>query len=162
MWLWRLSGPTNCNLQAGGQESQQCSFSPVWKPKKQGSWWVSPVPSVWLCDPMDCVACQTPLSNGSSRQEWKRHCDSLLQGIFMIQGLSPGLLHCRQILYHLNHKGSTPQTRHECVSAEDGYPSSSRQQIFNFSAFSFYSSPQWIGLWHLHLRGRSSLLHLLV
>ena len=31
---------------------------------------------------------------------------SLLQGIFATQGLNPGLPHCRQILYHLSHKGS--------------------------------------------------------
>ena len=31
---------------------------------------------------------------------------SLLQGIFPTQGLNPGLLHCRRILYHLSHKGS--------------------------------------------------------
>ena len=31
---------------------------------------------------------------------------SLLQGIFSIQGLNPGLLHCRQILYQLRHKWS--------------------------------------------------------
>ena len=31
---------------------------------------------------------------------------SLLQGIFPTQGLKPGLLHCRQILYELSHQGS--------------------------------------------------------
>ena len=31
---------------------------------------------------------------------------SLLQGIFPTQGLNPGLLHCRQIVYHLSHEGS--------------------------------------------------------
>ena len=31
---------------------------------------------------------------------------SLLQDIFPAQGLNPGLLHCRQILYQLNYKGS--------------------------------------------------------
>ena len=31
---------------------------------------------------------------------------SLFQGIFPTQGLNPGLLHCRQILYQLSHKGS--------------------------------------------------------
>ena len=31
---------------------------------------------------------------------------SLLQGIFPTQGLDPGLLHCRQILYQLSHKES--------------------------------------------------------
>ena len=32
---------------------------------------------------------------------------SLLQGIFPTQGLNPGLMHCRWILYQLNHKGSS-------------------------------------------------------
>ena len=31
---------------------------------------------------------------------------SLLQGMFPSQRLNPGLLHCRQILYQLSHKGS--------------------------------------------------------
>jgi len=31
---------------------------------------------------------------------------SLLQGIFPSQGSNPGLLHCRQIHYQLNQKGS--------------------------------------------------------
>ena len=37
---------------------------------------------------------------------------SLLQGIFPTQGLNPGLLHGRQILYHLSHQGSRT---HACV-----------------------------------------------
>ena len=32
--------------------------------------------------------------------------DPLLQEIFPTQGSNPGLLHCRQILYHLNYQGS--------------------------------------------------------
>ena len=36
---------------------------------------------------------------------------SLLQGIFPNQGSNPGLQPCRQILYHLSHKGS-PQNKH--------------------------------------------------
>ena len=32
-------------------------------------------------------------------------CHSLLQRIFPNQRLNPGLLHCRQILYHLSHQG---------------------------------------------------------
>ena len=31
---------------------------------------------------------------------------SLFQGVFPIQGLNPGLLHCRQILYHLSQEES--------------------------------------------------------
>ena len=33
-------------------------------------------------------------------------CHSLLQGSFLTQGSNPGLLHCRQTLYHLSHEGT--------------------------------------------------------
>ena len=33
-------------------------------------------------------------------------CHFHLQEIFPTQGLNPGLLHCRQMLYHLSHQGS--------------------------------------------------------
>ena len=33
-------------------------------------------------------------------------CHFLLQGIFPTQGSNPGLLHCRQTLHHLSHKGA--------------------------------------------------------
>ena len=33
-------------------------------------------------------------------------CHFLLQGIFLTQGLNPGLLHCKQILYCLSQQGS--------------------------------------------------------
>ena len=32
---------------------------------------------------------------------------SLLQGIFPTQGSNPGLPHCRRVLYHLSHQGSS-------------------------------------------------------
>ena len=31
-------------------------------------------------------------------------CHAFLQGIFLTQELNPGLLHCRQILYHLSYR----------------------------------------------------------
>ena len=37
-------------------------------------------------------------------------CHSLLQGIFLTQGLNPGLPYCRQFLYHLSHQGSPYNT----------------------------------------------------
>ena len=37
-------------------------------------------------------------------------CHALLQGIFPTQGLNPGLLHYRRILYCLSHEGS-PRTQ---------------------------------------------------
>ena len=52
-----------------------------------------------LCDPMDYTVhgiLQARIPGVGSR--------SLLQGIFPIQGLNPGLLHCRQILYQLSHQ----------------------------------------------------------
>ena len=39
---------------------------------------------------------------------------SLLQGIFPTQGLNPGLLNCRQILYQLSHKGFGCQRSQLC------------------------------------------------
>ena len=38
-------------------------------------------------------------------------CHFFLQGIFQTQGLNPGLLHCRQTVYHLSHQGSPPPRR---------------------------------------------------
>ena len=51
-----------------------------------------------LFDPMDCTVhgiLQTRILSLF-----------LIWGIFPAPGLNPGLLHCRQILYQLNHKGS--------------------------------------------------------
>ena len=42
---------------------------------------------------------------------------SLLQGIFLTQGLNLGLLHCRQILYHL--KYVHPYDHHGIKSNQD-------------------------------------------
>ena len=49
---------------------------------------------------------QGPLCLGFPRQDTGVGSHSLLQGILPTQGLNLGLLHCRQILRHLNHKGS--------------------------------------------------------
>ena len=43
---------------------------------------------------------------GFSRQEYCSGLPCPLQGIFLTQGSNPGLLHCRQMLYHLSHQGS--------------------------------------------------------
>ena len=61
------------------------------------------------------VAHQAPLSMEFSRQEyWSglpfpfptgMGSHSLLQELFPAQGLNPGLLHCRQILYQVSHQG---------------------------------------------------------
>ena len=43
---------------------------------------------------------------GFSRQEYRMGWHALLHGIFSTQGSNPGVLHFRQILYQLSHKGS--------------------------------------------------------
>ena len=53
-----------------------------------------------LCDPLDCSLCAW----NSLGKNTGVGCPSLLQGIVLTQGLNPGLLHCRQILYHLSHQ----------------------------------------------------------
>ena len=52
------------------------------------------------------VAHQVPLSMDSPGKHTGIGSHSLLQGIFLTQGLNLGLLHCRQILYHPSHGGS--------------------------------------------------------
>ena len=47
---------------------------------------------------------------GFPRQDTWVVCHSLLQRIFLAQGLNPSLLHCRQILYCLSHQGSPHMT----------------------------------------------------
>ena len=52
------------------------------------------------------VAHQAPLSLEFSRQEYWSELHFILQRIFPTQVSNPGLLHCRQTLYHLSHQGS--------------------------------------------------------
>ena len=59
-----------------------------------------------LCDPMDCSPPGSSVHGDSPGKNTGVGCHFLLQGIFPTQGLNPGLLQCRQILYWLNHKGS--------------------------------------------------------
>ena len=66
---------------------------------------VSRSPCPTLCDP---VACSPPGSSvhGILQAFSGVGCHFLLPGIFLTQGSSPCLLHCRQILYHLSQQGS--------------------------------------------------------
>ena len=60
-----------------------------------------------LWDPIDCIP-PAPLSMGilyGRILEWVAMPSS--RGIFPAQGLNPGLPHCRRILYHQGHQGSS-------------------------------------------------------
>ena len=59
-----------------------------------------------LCDSMHCSPPGSSVHGDSPGKNTGVGCHALLQGIFPSQGSNPGLLHCRQILYHLSHQGS--------------------------------------------------------
>ena len=59
-----------------------------------------------LCNHMDCSPLGSSVHGDSPGKNTEVGYDALLQGIFPIQGSSPGLPHCREILYHLRHQGS--------------------------------------------------------
>ena len=69
-----------------------------------------------LCKPMDC----SPWS--SQGQNTDVGSLSLLQGIFPSQWSNPGLLHCRWILYQLNHKGSPRILEWVAYPFSSGFP----------------------------------------
>ena len=72
--------------------------------------------SSWLilCNPIACSSTtttphtppQAPLSVEFFCKNTGVGSHSLLQGIFLTQGLNPGLLHCRRMPYHLSHHRS--------------------------------------------------------
>ena len=64
---------------------------------------------VRLCATPWTVACQAPPSMGFPRQEYWSGLPFPSPGDLPNPGLKPGLLHCRQILYHLSHQGSLRQ-----------------------------------------------------
>ena len=57
-----------------------------------------------LCDPMDCNLPGFSVHSMFQARKTGVGYHFLLQGIFPTQGLNPGVLHCRQILYHLSHQ----------------------------------------------------------
>ena len=55
---------------------------------------------------MDCSPPGSSIHGNSPGKNTRVGCRALLQEIFPIQGLNPGLLHCKRILYRLSHQGS--------------------------------------------------------
>ena len=58
------------------------------------------------CDAMDCSLPGSSVHVILQARILECVVQSLLQGIFLTQGLNPGLLRCRQIVYHLTYQGS--------------------------------------------------------
>ena len=64
--------------------------------------------TIWLfCNPMNYSLPGSSVQE-FPRKEYKSGCHSLSHVIFPTQGSNLGLLHCRQILYHLSHQVSVP------------------------------------------------------
>ena len=61
-----------------------------------------------LCNPMHCSLPGSSVHGNFSGKSTGVGCHFLLQGIFLTQGLNPGLPHCRQMLYWLSCQGSPP------------------------------------------------------
>ena len=57
-----------------------------------------------LCDPMDPPGFS--VDEHSPGKYTEVGCHALFQGIFPTEGLNPGLLHHRQIIYHLSYQES--------------------------------------------------------
>ena len=81
--------------------------------KESGKVKVKSLSCVQLFETLWTVAYQVPQSMGFSRQGYwngvSKESDMtlfLFQKICQTQGLNPGLLHCRQMLYHLSYQGS--------------------------------------------------------
>ena len=62
-------------------------------------------PTLW--DPMEFSLSGTSVHGLSLGKNTGAGCHTLLQGICPTQGSNTGLLHCRQILYHLGHQGTS-------------------------------------------------------
>ena len=69
-------------------------------------------------------------------------CRVLLQGIFPVQGLNPGILHHRRILYHLSHQGS-PRVKGQFLPYYVG--SSLKAEIQGRSLFQKWNNTHWGG-----------------
>ena len=98
----------------GEGNGNPCQYSCLENSMDSGAWWATvhgvtksrtwlkqlnnSINFTLLCCAVLCLVAQLHLTGVG--------CHALLQGIFPTQGLNPGLLHCRWILYHLSHQGS--------------------------------------------------------
>ena len=63
-----------------------------------------------LCDSMDCCPTRLLCPGDFPGNNIGVGSHSHLQGFFLTEGSNPGFLHCRWILYYLNHQGYPPSS----------------------------------------------------
>ena len=96
----------------------------------------------------------------SPGQNTGRGSPSFLQGIFPTQGSNPGILHCRQILYQLSHKGSQEYWSGWSIPSPVDLPNPEIQlNEINYLALQLTSSIGDLGLGHLILPLLSRFSH---
>ena len=108
-------------------------------------WRVAPI---WTVAPLWTVAPQALLSKGSLGKSTGVGCRSLPPGIFPAQGLNLSLLHCRQILCHLSHRGCPMLHFVHRQYWRDA--ARARKHLTSISQLSFLFAEyrgQWIGVW---------------
>ena len=100
-----------------------------------------------LCNPMDCSLPGSSVHGDSLGKNTGGGCLALLQGIFPTHGWNPGLPHCRQILYHLNHQGSPPESLFEGLGENSSVDTSWTQE------WPFFARRIWLPCQAWHLEG---------
>ena len=71
-----------------------------------------------FCNPMDCSLPGSSLHGHSPGKNTGVGCHALFQGIFPMQGVNPGLFHCRWVLYHLSQQGSPCKSKPRPMSQD--------------------------------------------
>ena len=110
-----------------GEHSQWAQIGSTWDPPQNESGRQFPSTSSFLDKERKIIVSHFVLSRSVMSNSWRPHglqptrllrpwdspgrnsgvgCHFLLREIFPTQGLNPGLLYCRQTLYHLSHQGS--------------------------------------------------------
>ena len=96
-----------------------------------------------LCNPMDCSPTGLLCPWDSPGKNTGVGCHFLLQGIFLTQGLNPGLLHCRQTLYHLSEQGSHDQHRQH-IKKRRHYFANTSLSSQSYCLSSSHGLPWWL------------------
>ena len=86
-------------------------------------------------------------------------CHALLQGIFPTQGSNSGLLHCRQILYHLSHQES-PKSKSPTHEMHCGCFKSSYAEVVCYTAISQGQQTVLVSLTPVSLKRHHLQMHI--
>ena len=116
VWLWGLPAKLALSWKSGNVGGpSHCDLPTLWHHSHPCALLTHSCPS--LCDPMDYSLPGSSVLGDSPGKNTGVGFHDLFQGIFPTQGLNPGLLHCRWILYHLSHQGNQSTHLLDFISA---------------------------------------------